>query len=370
MKIGVLTSSRADFGIYFPLLNELCKDDFFEISIIAFGTHLSKFHGYTIDEIIEAGMTPEFRLDCVLKGDKPEDIINNIASICNQFSNFWKKNHKKFDIVFCLGDRYEMFASVISGIPFGLKFAHFHGGETTLGSIDNFFRHSISLASIIHFTSNDEYSQKVKNITGQQEHIYSVGSLSLANILSTKIMTIDEFYSKWGIRLDKPTVLITVHPETVGFDDVLDHAVVLVDVILKICTSYQVIITMPNADTNGLIIRNEINKSLKNKKNILIVENLGKISYFTAMKNCSFMLGNTSSGIIEAASFNKFVINLGQRQRGRLTSNNVLHAKFNTQEILEKINIIKSKNFNFIEKNIYFKEDAIKLVMNILKNKF
>jgi GDP/UDP-N,N'-diacetylbacillosamine 2-epimerase (hydrolysing) len=263
-----------------------------------------------------------------------------------------------------------MFAAVISGIPFGVKFAHFHGGETTLGSIDNFFRHSISLSSIIHFTSTDEYSQKVKNITGQEDHIYSVGSLSLANILSTKILTIDEFYSKWGIRLDKPTVLITVHPETVGFNEVLDHAIVLVDVILKICISYQVVITMPNADTNGKIIRNEINKRLKNKKNILIVENLGKISYFTVMKNCSFMLGNTSSGIIEAASFNKFVINLGQRQKGRLTSNNVLHAKFNTEEILEKINIVKSKKFNFIEKNIYFKEDGIKLVMYILKNKF
>jgi GDP/UDP-N,N'-diacetylbacillosamine 2-epimerase (hydrolysing) len=367
MRIGVLTSSRADFGIYLPLLKKLVEDKYFDINLITFGTHSSKLHGYTISEIIESGLHPKYILDCVLNGDSPKDIVKNIAEICKQFSIFWEINYKEFDLVFCLGDRYEMFAAVISGIPFGVKFAHFHGGETTLGSIDNFYRHSITLASCIHFTATDKYAEKVKEITSQKDNIYSTGALSLANLSNVKLLTIEEFYSKWNISLDKPTVLVTVHPETVAFNDVKKHAVILVQTILKISTTYQVIITMPNADTNGNIIRNEININLGGIKNILIIENLGKTSYFTAMKNCLFLLGNTSSGIIEAATFNKYVINLGERQRGRITSKNILHSGFVTKEILEKINIIKNNNYFFNGDNIYYKNGTINLIINSLK---
>jgi GDP/UDP-N,N'-diacetylbacillosamine 2-epimerase (hydrolysing) len=124
---------------------------------------------------------------------------------------------------------------------------------------------------------------------------------------------------------------------------------------------------MPNADTHGMIIRNMINQNLRNKKNIYIFENLGKQSYFTAMKYCSFMLGNTSSGIIEAASFNKYVIDIGERQKGRLTSDNVLNAKFNYNEILEKVAFIIRNSFDYTGTNKYYKSNVVSSIIKILK---
>ena len=131
MRIGILTSSRADFGIYLPLINGLKNNKNFTISLIVFGTHLSEKHGYTINEIIESGIETQFVLKPLQFGDTPGEIAKTITATFNQFDKFWSINYQNFDLVFCLGDRYEMFAAVTSGIPFGIKFAHFHGGETT-----------------------------------------------------------------------------------------------------------------------------------------------------------------------------------------------------------------------------------------------
>ena len=153
MRIGVLTSSRADFGIYLPLLNELRNDNYFKTSLIVFGTHLSQQYGYTFNEILENGFEPQFVFEPVFFGDSPSDIAKTITATFKQFDIFWADNCNNFDLILCLGDRYEMFAAVISGIPFGIKFGHIHGGETTLGAIDNIYRHAITLTSYIHFTA-------------------------------------------------------------------------------------------------------------------------------------------------------------------------------------------------------------------------
>jgi GDP/UDP-N,N'-diacetylbacillosamine 2-epimerase (hydrolysing) len=367
MKIGVLTSSRADFGIYLPLINEFKKDPYFKCSLIVFGTHLSKKHGYTIDEITDNGFTPEFVFEPVLFEDSPTGIAKSISATFIQFENFWTNHNHTFDIVLCLGDRYEMFAAVTAGIPFGIKFGHIHGGETTLGAIDNIYRHSISLSSYIHFTAAEKFSDRVKAIIDYTDNVYTVGSLSLDGFMQTDFLTISEFHKKWQVDLEIETILVTVHPETVAFDEVEKHSQILLQTLNYLSKDFQIIITMPNADTYGMIIRNMINQDLRNKKNIYIFENLGKQSYFTAMKYCSFMLGNTSSGIIEAASFNKYVIDLGERQKGRLTSDNVLNAKFNCNEILEKVAFIRRNSFDYTGTNKYYKSKVVLSIIKILK---
>src|SRR5690606_5753673 len=145
MRVAVLTSSRADFGIYLPLLNRLKEDPFFQLEIIAFGTHLSKFHGYTLDQIKESGFTTIHEISSLLTNDDEVSIATSFGLTVLKFADFWDKH--SYDWVLCLGDRFEMAAAVQAGIPFGVRFAHLHGGETTLGAIDNIYRHQTSLAS-------------------------------------------------------------------------------------------------------------------------------------------------------------------------------------------------------------------------------
>ena len=368
MRIGVLTSSRADFGIYLPLINQLNKDEYFTLSLIVFGTHVSEKHGYTIREILENGFEPKFVFEPISYGDSPTEIAKTISATFNQFDNFWSTNFKEFDLILCLGDRYEMFAAVSSGIPFGIKFAHIHGGETTLGAIDNIYRHSISLSSCIHFTAANEFSERVSCIIDHKENIFTVGSLSLDDVINSEILTENDFFDKWGVDLCLPTILFTFHPETIAFQEVENHSEQLLNTLIKLSQEFQIIITMPNADTYGMIIRNMINNKLKSKKNIFVFENLGKKSYFAAMKYCSLILGNSSSGIIEAASFNKFVIDIGDRQKGRLVSNNVLHANINLNEIMECVKKIALAEYKYMGVNLYYKENVVFNIINILKS--
>lgn len=368
MRIGVLTSSRADFGIYLPLLIELRKDIYFETSLIVFGTHLSQQHGYTLHEIIENGFEPQYVFESVLFGDSPTDIAKTITATFNQFDDFWSNNYQSFDLILCLGDRYEMFAAVASGIPFGIKYCHIHGGETTEGAIDNIYRHSITLASHIHFTATDFFAERVKSLLGKNENIFTAGSLSLDGVEKTSNLSEIEFFEKWKVDLRTPTVLVTVHPETVAFENVESHSNELSRTLIELSEKYQIIITMPNADTNNNLIRSMIEKNLRSLDNFFIFENLGKQNYFTAMKFCSFLLGNTSSGIIEAASFNKYVIDLGERQKGRLISDNVFHANYIFEEIMNCVKKIKNNNYIFTGENIYFKKDVVVNIINILKS--
>ncbi|WP_316826391.1 UDP-N-acetylglucosamine 2-epimerase [Pedobacter miscanthi] len=366
MKIGLLTSSRADFGIYLPLLKELVKDDFFELKIIAFGTHLSDFHGKTINQIENLGFNVSYTIESMLLTDSASSISTAIGLTTIKFADFWNKHSDSFELVFCLGDRYEMFAAVTAGIPFQIPFAHIHGGETTIGAIDNVFRHSITLASKCHFVSTQNHAKRVAQITGSEENIFDIGALSLDNLNDITLLSIKEFKSKWGIDLSLPTMLTTFHPETVAAEQNSHYAGQLVETLANLA-DYQVLVTMPNADTSGNIVRKALIDNFSNNKRVFLIENLGTQSYFSAMKYCSFLLGNTSSGIIEAASFNKYVINLGDRQKGRTAGGNIIHVPIDSSKIIEAVNKIGQDN-SYTGENIYYKRNSAKLITNIVKN--
>ncbi|RZL50371.1 MAG: UDP-N-acetylglucosamine 2-epimerase (hydrolyzing) [Pedobacter sp.] len=367
-KIGFLTSSRADFGIYLPLLYKLREDKDFEVKIIAFGTHLSSFHGYTISQIEEAGFDVAYKIESMLLTDLPSSISTSMGLTTIKFSDFWMNHVNDFDLIFCLGDRYEMFSAVIAGVPFQIPFAHLHGGETTLGAIDNVFRHSITMASKYHFVSTELHAQKVIQLINQKDNVYNVGALSLDNLLNLKLLTINEFESKWGIDLNKKTILTTFHPETINLASNKRNINNLVSAI-KSLSAYQFLITMPNADTAGNMIRNILKENFEKSDRIYLIENLGSQSYFTALKYASLLLGNTSSGIIEAASFGKYVINLGDRQLGRSSGNNIIHIPVEETEIIRAVAEIEGLNIDKME-NIYFNGGATTKIINVLKTVF
>jgi GDP/UDP-N,N'-diacetylbacillosamine 2-epimerase (hydrolysing) len=367
IRIGVLTSSRADFGIYLPLLKLMKEDVNIKFSLIIFGTHLSRFHGYTIDQIKELNFEVDYTVDSLLLGDTPEANSTSTGLTYLKFSSFWDRYSKEFDVVFCLGDRFEMFAAVYAGIPFGIKYAHIHGGETTLGAIDNIYRHAITLASTYHFTATDIFSGRVIEIIGSNLHVQTVGALSLQNIFNIELLSIEEFKFKWEIDISIPTILVTFHPETVAINEIEYQSNIFLESIKSMAKRYQILLTLPNTDTYGSILRQKIHESLTQIKNVHIYENLGTRSYFTAMKYCLFIYGNSSSGIIEAASFNKYVIDIGKRQEGRLTSGNVFNVEFNIEDIENKINFISSKNFYYSGTNLYYKSNGAENILSAIK---
>lgn len=364
MKIGVLTSSRADYGIYLPLLQIIKEDSFFELEIIAFGTHLSRSHGYTLTDIEKDGYQTIHTISSLISNDDAESISTSYGITVMKFADFWK-NHR-YDLVFCLGDRFEMSAAVQAGIPFGVTFAHFHGGETTLGAIDNVYRHQISLASKFHFTATEFFSDKLTNIMGSSDGVFTVGSLSLNDMKTFTPIEKGTFYDTFSIP-DEEFALVTFHPETMAAQENIIFAQAMKHALATISKDLFVVMTMPNADTQGSIYREAI-MELKNEKGsrILLIENFGKANYFSAMYYCKLLIGNTSSGIVEAASFGKYVVNVGDRQKGRAQSNNIINCPFVALDIFQATNkAIKSDKY--FGSNVYFQDDVAQNIFRILK---
>ncbi len=365
MRIAVLTSSRADYSILSPLLFKIQKDDFFELNLICFGSHLSEKHGKTMNLILKDGFEVHYAFNTNPLSDKPNSISNSIGNTIKKFTKIWSK--EKYDLVLAIGDRYEMFAACVSTIPFNIPIAHIHGGETTLGAFDDSFRHSISQMSTIHFTATEKYKNRVIEIKGENNNVFNVGALSIDNLMSLTLLSKLEFKEKFTIDISLPSILITFQPETVGFELNKRYVKILIDSLNEI-TEYQLIITMPNADTMGNYIRRELEKFIKKSKNAIKIESFGTIGYLTCMKYCSMMLGNTSSGFIEAAYFPKYVINIGRRQEGRILTPNINSIDIDKNQILNAVNNYKDFKRSKYD-GIYGNGHAGEKIISILKTK-
>ncbi len=363
-KIAVLSSGRADYSIYLPLLRFLEKSKEFELTIIAFGSHTSHYHGYSIDKIYQDGFKNIISIDALLSDDKKDSIAISMGITLIRFAEIWKDSN--FDLVVSIGDRYEMFAAVSSVIPFNIKVAHFHGGEKTLGAIDNSFRHSISSLSDIHFTTCDAHKNRVEEIVEKEDkhNVFNIGSLSLQNINHIKLLSKKDFLEKFNYDLTKPTILFTYHPETKDLSKNEENLNNILEVFDKI--EENILITLPNNDSMGAFVRKRLLEYEKINNRVKTFDFLGTQGYFSAMHHCVFMMGNSSSGIIEAASFGCNVLNIGNRQKGRLCSGNILHCSSSKDDILREI--INIKNFSPYDKeNIYYQENSIEKFITIIK---
>lgn len=362
LKIALLTAGRSDYSIYLPLIKKLTNEKIFKLDIIAFGSHPYKKFGYTVKFIERDGFEVKYIVKALETGYSSGSISKSISNTIKKFASIYEKEN--YDLIFALGDRFEMFAAVSASVPFNIPIAHLHGGETTIGAIDEKFRNSISIMSKYHFTSTRNHAKKVANLVGSSKYVYNVGSLAIDNIKNIKLLTIEELKEQLDIDLTKPTLLATIHPETVN----IKINTALVNEFIKAIknSGYQTIITLPNNDTENQIIREKIIKKFSSSKDIFIFEALGTLKYYSCMKYCYAVIGNSSSGIVEAASFGKYVINIGDRQKGRERGKNIIDVPINAEEILTKIKQLK-KMPELNSKNIYGDGKSAERIISILK---
>jgi len=366
VKIAVLTSSRADFGIYLPLLRALASDPFFDLKIIAFGNHLSPAFGMTLDQITAEGFDVAYHIPVFPEDDSPAAISTAMGKTMEAFTKVWI--NETFDLVFALGDRFEMFAAVASGIPFNIRFAHIHGGETTKGAIDDTFRHSITHMSQLHFTCAEAYRQRVAEIKGSGEYVYNTGALSMDYLHAVQLLSQQAFKQQFRIDLSLPTILCTFHPETVSYENNA-HSTNELIAALEHLEDYQVVITMPNTDTTGLMIRQKLTDFAKGKNRVHLVENFGSLAYLSCMKYSKMLVGNTSSGFFDASFFPKWVINLGNRQLGRIITPNIINCPLISAEIIVVVNKVASSG-DPSPVTIYGDGNAASKIIKILKNEY
>lgn len=364
MKIGVLTSSRADYGIYQPLLKKMKVDKSFELEIIAFGMHLQTNQGNTLGAIYKDGFKKVHVVGTMPEEDGVYDIAFSYGLLVSDFARFWKKN--TFDLIFALGDRWEMSAAVQCSIPFEIKLVHFYGGETTMGAIDDIYRHQITLASQLHFTATDIYARRVAQLKGDEKNIFSVGSMSLESFDNLCLPMWPKVKESFQIPFDS-FILVTFHPESIGAAKNVEYSNTVFNTLKELTTKYNLLITAANSDAMGSIFNKkylELEKLYPTR--IRLVQALGKLNYFSAIKNCQLMLGNTSSGIVEAASFKKWVVNVGERQKGRLKNENVLDAPFDEGKILTTLDLISINN-KYDGTNIYYRKGSVSKILKEIK---
>ena len=366
VKIGILTSSRADYSIYYPLIKALNLLPNSSIEIIAFGTHLSEDYGYTVNQILSDGFDVSHRINnCYAIGDSPSDIANAMGNTMLEFSKFWESNH--FDLVFCLGDRYEMFAAVAASVPFQVKIAHLYGGEKTEGAIDDCLRHALSLMSKYHFAACEAYKNRIIELTSNADNVFNFGHLSIENLERLPLLSTEELQTKIGVDFALPTILCTFHPETVNYESNALYAREICDAFSEL-NDFQILITMPNSDTGGAIIRSSFETLAKNNAHIFATENLGTIGYLSAMKHCKMMVGNTSSGFVEASYFPTTVINLGERQTGRIITPNIFNTPISKQEIVDAVRNNSNSTYENTKIQIYGIGNTADLICNELQN--
>lgn len=363
VKIALLTAGRSDYSIYLPLIKKLAGVKHFNLQIIAFGSHPYEKFGKSIDFIEKDGYRAKYIIKALQTEFSAKSISLSMGNTIKKFAQIYQK--ERYDLILALGDRFEMFAAVSASVPFNIPVAHLYGGEKTLGSIDEKFRHSITLMSKYHFTSTKSHAKKVAKLNDSDEHVYNVGALALDNIKNMRLLSIADLKEELKVDFTKPTLLATLHPETVN----LAVNSQLVNAFLKAvdASGYQTLVTLPNNDTENHHIRSEILKLSKKKGNIFHFNALGPLRYFSCMKYCYAVIGNSSSGIVEAASFGKYFINIGDRQKGRDRGKNVLDviadAKMIKQKIYEINNLPKLSNTN-----IYGDGRTADRIISILEN--
>jgi len=339
--VGVVTVARSDYGIYYPLLSAIKKDPDLRLHLIVSGMHLSPEFGLTVKDIEADGFPIGDRVEMLLSSDTPEGIAKSmgLAAIgyAQSFSRF------RPDILVLLGDRFEMHAAAVAALPFKIPLAHIHGGESTEGLIDEAIRHSITKFSHLHFASTQIYGDRIMRMGEEPWRVVVSGAPSLDFLQGFKALSRSELETQLGLKFTKPTILVTYHPVTLEHEDTEIHIRELIAALEKFdCT---VVFTYPNADTSGRQVIQKIQEVALSHSDWLVFVNLGQKNYFSVMSQADAMVGNSSSGIIEAASFKLPVVNIGNRQRGRVRGKNVIDVAHDRAEIVTGIKKALSPEF-------------------------
>ncbi|MCM1992639.1 UDP-N-acetylglucosamine 2-epimerase [Oceanirhabdus seepicola] len=368
LKICVFTGTRAEYGLLRPLLFKFKEDREIDLTIVVSGSHLSEKYGYTYKEILKDEFPSLEIIDIHLKHNHDLGICKSMGIAFEEYSNGMKRVNP--DMMVILGDRYEAFAMASVCHVMKIPIAHIHGGEVTEGAYDDAFRHSISKMSYLHFVSCDEYRRRVIQLGESPERVFTVGALGVENIINMDKMSKQELGNELGFNLDGDYCVITCHPETLKKGDIsyIEEMLSAIDEWKEL----KCIFTGSNSDGGGEKINKRlIEYAFKNRERCIFVKSLGIRRYLSAVESCEFVMGNSSSGVIEVPAFKKPVINIGDRQKGRIRSKCVIDIPWDKKQIMESMKYVQTEKMREVcmaSDNIFGDGNTSKRILSIMKD--
>ena len=368
-KACVVTATRAEYGLLKPLIQALNESTNYELQLIVSGTHLSSEFGMTWHAIEQDGFSIDAKVDMLLSNDSSTAVVKSLGLLCIGIADAFER--LKPDFVVILGDRYEMIGVATAANLFKIPVVHLHGGEITEGASDDNFRHALTKLSHIHFTSTDEYRERVIQLGEQAKYVCNSGAIGIDNINILPLLTKEELAKSLKLDLSIPFFLMTYHPVTVSEQDIIKE----IDDIMSALLSdgfKQIIVTLSNADVGGRTINECMRKwSEKHPDRIHCFASLGQLRYLSAVKHCEAVVGNSSSGILEAPSLFVPTINIGNRQAGRLQADSIINCEptlDGVSDALEKISDSTFKKSLGSIKNPYGNGNTVKQIMSFIEN--
>lgn len=368
-KICVVTGTRAEYGLLYWLMKEINKAPDTELQLIVTGMHLSPGFGLTWKQIEADGFFIHRKIDMLLSSDTPAGIVKSMGVGMIGFAEAFEQLTP--DLLVILGDRFEIFSAVSAAMVSGIPVSHLHGGEVTEGVIDEPVRHSISKMSHLHFTATETYRKRVIQLGESPDRVFNVGAAGLDNIEKLTLLSRSEFEDAIGFTLAQKNLIITFHPVTLEnataeqqFSQILQALDQLVDT--------RFIFTKPNADSGGKIIVNMIDEYVAaHPDHSMAFTSMGQVRYLSALKHVDAVVGNSSSGLIEAPALNVATVNIGDRQRGRIKADSVIDCLPECTSILQAIEKLYSEKFQKILKcveNPYGQSGMAKKVFEIIRH--
>lgn len=335
-RICILTATRAEYGLLKNVIQKLTALSEFQVDVVATGMHLSPEFGLTYREIEQDGVRIDKKIEILLSADTPSSISKSMGLALIEFSEYFAEREP--DLLIVLGDRYETLAVCIAAMNQRIPIAHLYGGETTEGAVDEAIRHAITKLSYLHFTATEEYRKRVIQLGEHPDRVFCVGAMGIENIQVESLMSRSELETDLHFSLGEKYAVVTFHPVTLE-NGTEEQQVEELCAAMEYCDDMCYIITKANADTGGRRINEIVDRfAMKYPKCVLAVESLGMRRYLSALKYATMVIGNSSSGLVEAPSFHIPTINIGDRQKGRLKADSVIDCEPNSKSIIGAMN--------------------------------
>lgn len=368
-KICFITGSRAEYGLLSGLMKAVKSTPALDLQIIATNMHLSPEFGLTYREIESDGFTINKKVEMLLSSDTSNAITKSVGLATIGFADAYEDLRP--DLIVVLGDRYEILAAVSAALFYKIPVAHLHGGEITEGAYDDCIRHAITKMSHLHFTSTENYRNRVIQLGEQPGRVFNVGAIGIENIKHVPLFSKEELEESLDFELSDKSLLVTYHPVTLENATAVDQCTNLLQS-LEQFVDYRVVFTLPNSDTDGRIIIKLIHDYVaEHPKRSIAFTSLGMKRYLSALRYVTAVVGNSSSGIIEVPSFGIPTLNIGDRQKGRIAADSILHCSTTEQAITEGLRQILSPSFIERVKHItnpYEKEGTTNAILQIIKS--
>ncbi len=342
-KICIITGTRAEYGLLRLVMQGIKDDSGLTLQIIATGMHLSPEFGLTYREIEHDGFQIDRKVEMLTSSDTPVGIAKSMGLGLIGFAD--ALNEMSPDLIVVLGDRFEIFSAVSAALVARIPVAHLHGGELTEGAFDDAIRHSITKMSHLHFVAAEEYRQRVIQLGEQPDRVFMVGGLGIDNIKNLQLLNREELEASLDFKLGIKNLLVTFHPVTLEMETASDQMAELIAALGELQDT-QLIFTMPNADTDGRVLINMVEKFVAEHSNARAYTSLGQLRYLSCVSHVDGVIGNSSSGLAEVPSFKKGTINIGDRQRGRLQAASVINCEPTRRSIAAALEQLYSADFN------------------------